>query len=227
MIRYDIFLKDFLFQFRTKNCFITILILQNFNLPIQFSLILLHSGFKEPSTSVISTSPTNENFKTIPITKSNRSQKRGSIRIKILQEHEESLTETERILKRTLKIHNMIHPLEKISDTMNRFNPKVICSNLSNYEITRKINLGTIIPKVEEFPNEIEFRGLILHRWMSFDGEHPHYFVRWIPLNILDDEWIVADYATAVKLKKKVKLSDLNLQQRREICERIFKGVKI
>lgn len=98
---------------------------------------------------------------------------------------------------------------------------------MSKYEITKRVQLGKIIPKIQEFPNEIEFQGLILHQWKNYDGEHPHYFVRWIPVNILDDEWVIADHAEATKLKKVVKLSELSGRQRRTVCEMIFKGLKI
>ncbi|KAL7012975.1 hypothetical protein ACKWTF_015124 [Chironomus riparius] len=184
------------------------------------------SGFKEPSTS------SSSSLKHIPITSrkplSEQSlPNRGSSRIQKLQEEEQKLTQSEKILRQTLKYQNLIHPLESTATAISRYNPQVNCRILTKYEITKRVQLGKIIPKVQEFPADIKFQGLILHQWRNYDRQHSHFFVRWIPVNILDDEWVIADHAKATKLKKTMKLSELNTRQRRRICEMIFKGLKI
>jgi hypothetical protein len=192
------------------------------NLNLNFS----YSGFKEPSTSACSS------VKNAPKSTKNPPSdythlNRGSKRIKKLQENEQKLTKTEKILRQTLKIQNLIHPLESTETAMSRYNPSIQCRQLTKYEITKRVQLGKIIPKIQEFPNEIEFQGLILHQWRNYDGENLHFFVRWAPENIFDDEWVIADYARATKLKKNVKLAELSLRRRRVICEMILKGIKI
>ncbi|KAG5668123.1 hypothetical protein PVAND_016076 [Polypedilum vanderplanki] len=167
------------------------------------------SGFKEQSTST-------SQFSIIQISQ------RGSDRIKKIQKYEESLKPTEKILRYILKVNNLIHPLETQNSAMKKFNPVVKIKRCSKYQLTKFLRLEYLIPKLPEIPTEFEFHGMILHSWRNYDGQHLHYFVRWMPLNVLDDEWIIADYARVTKLKKKVKLSEMNFKQKRIICEKIL-----
>lgn len=84
------------------------------------------------------------------------------------------------------------------------------------------VSLDYLVPNLPKFPREIVFQGVILNSWKNYDGQHLHYYVRWTPLNILNDEWIIADFAKITCLRKKVKICDMNTKQRRILCEKIM-----
>lgn len=78
-----------------------------------------------------------------------------------------------------------------------------------------------MLPKLPKI-DEIEFNGVILHELKNFKDKNSKFYVRWIPLNILDDEYVESDEKL---LRKKVKIGELNLRQRQIVSEKIFKGI--
>lgn len=108
---------------------------------------------------------------------------------------------------------------------MKKFNPKVLlcklCINFVNEIYHDELDLSQMLPKLPAI-NEIEFQGVILHEIKNFSGEKSKFYVRWIPMNILDDEYVICERKS---LKKKVKIGELNLRQRQIVSEKIFKGI--
>lgn len=84
-----------------------------------------------------------------------------------------------------------------------------------------RLDLSKMIPKIPII-NEIEFQGLILHEMKNFKEGKSKFYVRWFPMNILDDEYVICDRKS---LKKKVKIGELNLRQKQIVSEKIFRGI--
>lgn len=134
---------------------------------------------------------------------------------------------TEKILRNYLTSQQLVKPLETVRDAMSRYQPKVIlchrCISFVNREHLDKLELSQMIPRLPAI-DEIEFYGVILHKRETLDGADARYFVRWIPFNILDDEFVKCDLAGSTKLKKKVRVSEMTFRQKQSVTEMITKG---
>jgi hypothetical protein len=187
-----------------------------FNFLIQLQLINLNchfSGFK--SASILSSFNPPINTKLVKQKQARR--KSSSIR---------NLTKSEKLLKKILKIQRkkLLRPKESLTNAFNRFNPKITLDQLS-VTVRDPNNLADFIPKVQNV-EEIQFQAVILHSRTSFDARKESFFVRWIPIHFLDDEWIAADHAKQTELRRTLKLSEMSSRQRKLVCDGILKGIK-
>lgn len=143
---------------------------------------------------------------------------------KLFLEKDENLPEESKVLKKFLLKLKLVKPQQDVQDAIDSFNPKVLlcktCINFVNFRYFQKLCLSNIIPKVPDV-EKIEFSGVILHKIQSHDGYNVQYCVRWLPGMILDDEYVKCDEVG--KLKKTLKISELNVKQKRMALEWIMK----
>lgn len=181
------------------------------------SSFLCFSGFKDQSTT---SSLLLCDSKTAVVTtrKSNRVQERKQVEV--------ILTPNEKLVEKFLTSQKNPQKFDKsIKEALNSFNPRVLlckfCINFENAEYLRKIDLSTFLTKFRDI-TEIEFTGMIMYKLENHN--EAKFYVRWIPEKILDDEFMKFKDAQKTKLKRKVKVCELNFKQRQIVSEKILSG---
>jgi hypothetical protein len=160
------------------------------------------SGFKEPSLShgskssalsllsskIVSTAET-------PRPNNEIKSRRQSTRLQSIKKDppEIALSPAQQQLQFTLRKKMLIKKSESLTQAFERFQPKVKLKRLSRYEVFQRTDDWSFLEQ-NQFPESINFRVNIIARRSNTETGSPmksiHFLVRYIPENIIEDQWV-------------------------------------